>query len=411
MKEIKIILLFLVSSLLLGCLADKRIKNNGLSASQILGNPKYKAIAYGGYRTATRELQPTIKDIKEDLLLLEAMGIKVLRTYNVHLPMASNVLKAIRELKAETPSFEMYVMLGAWIDCKDAWTSNPNHEEGSDRNKEEIKNAVHLANEYPEIVKILAVGNEAMVKWATSYYVQPKVILQWVSYLQELKSREKLPSDLWITSSDNFASWGGGDAIYHNQDLIRLYKAVDYVSMHTYPMHDTHYNPIFWKVEETHDKFSKKEKIQLLMQQSQNYAKSQYEGVKNYMKSIGVEKEIHIGETGWATNSKGLYGADGSRATDEYKQALYYQLMNNWTSKEGITCFFFEAFDEHWKDSEGIIGSENNFGLFTLNGKAKYALWSLVENDAFEGLTRNGNRIIKTFNGKEEQLMEKVFVP
>ena len=34
--------------------------------------------------------------------------------------------------------------------------------------------------EYPDIVKVLAVGNEAMVRWATSYYVQPSVILKWV---------------------------------------------------------------------------------------------------------------------------------------------------------------------------------------------------------------------------------------
>jgi hypothetical protein len=50
-----------------------------------------------------------------------------------------------------------------------------------------------------------------MVKWATSYYVQPSVILKWVNHLQELKKVGKLDAKLWITSSDNFASWGGGD--------------------------------------------------------------------------------------------------------------------------------------------------------------------------------------------------------
>jgi hypothetical protein len=43
-----------------------------------------------------------------------------------------------------------------------------------------------------------------MVKWATSYYVQPSVILKWVNHLQELK-KVKLDANLWITSSDNFA--------------------------------------------------------------------------------------------------------------------------------------------------------------------------------------------------------------
>ncbi len=57
---------------------------------------------------------------------------------------------------------------------------------------------------------MIAVGNEAMVKWATAYYVQPSVILKWVNHLQDLKKKGELPKDLWITSSDNFASWGGG---------------------------------------------------------------------------------------------------------------------------------------------------------------------------------------------------------
>ena len=57
------------------------------------------------------------------------MGIKILRTYNVQLQHAPNLLKAISELKKEDPNFEMYVMLGAWIDCKNAWTDqNRNHD-------------------------------------------------------------------------------------------------------------------------------------------------------------------------------------------------------------------------------------------------------------------------------------------
>ena len=72
-----------------------------------------------------------------------------------------------------------------------------------------LQKQLALANKYPDIIKIIAVGNEAMVKWATAYYVQPHVILKWVNHLQDLKKEDKLSKDLWITSSDNFASWGG----------------------------------------------------------------------------------------------------------------------------------------------------------------------------------------------------------
>lgn len=82
----------------------------------------------------------------------------------------------------------MYVMLGAWIDRKNAFTTNPDHnDEDVEANTAEIKRAVAMANQYPDIVKVIAFGNKAMVKWAASYFVQPWVILKWVNHLQELK--------------------------------------------------------------------------------------------------------------------------------------------------------------------------------------------------------------------------------
>jgi len=383
-----------------------------ITAKDILGNPEYLAISYGGYRKKTREQQPTLAELKEDMRILSAMGVRILRTYNVQLPHASNVLKAIRELKKEDPNFQMFVMLGAWIDCKNAWTGQePDHNVESEANAAEIERAVNLANEYPEIVKVVAVGNEAMVKWATSYYVQPDVILKWVNHLQNLKAEGKLSKELWITSSDDFASWGGGDAEYHTPDLEALIKAVDYISMHTYPYHNTHYNPEFWTQPDQEVDLSDKEKVDKAMQRALLFAQKQYDSVANYMKSLGVNKPIHIGETGWASVSNGFYGPDGSRATDEYKQSMYHKLIRDWTAEAGISCFYFEAFNEPWKDAHNPKGSENHFGLFTVDGKAKYALWEMVDQGVFKGLTRNGNTITKTYNGDLNALMDKVFVP
>jgi exo-beta-1,3-glucanase (GH17 family) len=395
---------------------DKEIKNiskeKQVTAKDILGNPNYRAISYGGYRQKSRDQQPTIPQLKEDMKLLNAMGIKILRTYNVQLPHASNLLRAITELKKEDPTFEMYLMLGAWIDCKNAWTDKaPNHEVESPQNKAEIARAVELANQYPDIVKVLAVGNEAMVKWAASYFVQPEVVLKWVNHLQALKKEGKLSNELWITSSDDFASWGGGGPEYHTEALKKLIHAVDYISMHTYPYHNTHYNPDFWLVPAHEEKLPAIKKIDAAMKRAQQFAANQYKEVSQYVKSVGADKPIHIGETGWATVSDGFYGAEGSRATDEYKQGLYYKHMRNWADSLGIAIFYFEAFDEQWKDAGNPMGSENYFGLFTLEGKAKYALWDLVDRGTFEGLTRGGNEIVKTYDGNKDSLMHEVKAP
>jgi hypothetical protein len=133
--------------------------------------------------------------------------------------------------------------------------------------------------------------------------------------------------------------------------------------------------------------------------------------VENYVKSLGVDKPIHIGETGWASASNELYGATGSKATDEFKEGFYYQLMREWTNEVGILCFYFEAFDEPWKDANNPGGSENHFGLFDTNGQAKYALWHLVDQGVFKGLTRGGYAIAKTFGGNKEELLKQVLVP
>lgn len=408
---------FFISMLLLSCSQKNKTESSmqshkSVTAKAILGNPDYQAISYGGYRKSSREYQPTVAQLKEDLKILQAMNIKVLRTYNVQLAQASNLLKAITELKREDSSFEMYVMLGAWIDCKNAWTDKePDHSVESEKNADEIKRAVSLANQYPEIVKVLAVGNEAMVRWATSYYVQPEVILKWVVYLQNLKQEGKLPKDLWITSSDDFASWGGGDESYQVKDLEKLVKVVDYVSMHTYPYHNTHYNPEFWGVKDNEEKLTKKEKVKAAMQRALEFAQKQYRNVSAYVHSIDPKKPIHIGETGWATVSNGYYGPNGSKASDEYKQAIYYKNMRQWTNEKGISCFYFEAFDEPWKDAHNQKGSENHFGLFTVDGKAKYGLWERVDDKAFKGLNRDGNPITKTYNGNIEELIEDVELP
>lgn len=410
---VSILLLFLILTSSCTDQTSHDFSSIQITAEEILGNPEYQAISFGAYRDTTRDIQPTIPQLKEDVKILHAMGVRLLRTYNVHYDEAENLLKAIREIREEDPGFEMYLMLGAWIDAKHAWTDEPERirDEDSPRNEVEIATAVELAQQYPEIVKIIAVGNEAMVHWAAEYYVEPSIILHWVNHLQNLKREGELPETLWITSSDDFAAWGGGDPVYHTDDLNALIEAVDFISMHTYPMHNTHYNPQFWGVREDEEELSDMEKIRAAMDRSLELAVSQFDSVVSYMQSVGVDIPVHIGETGWATNSSGKYGAPGSRATDEYKSGLYYKDIREWSDQNNISVFYFEAFDEPWKDAENPMGSENHFGLINLEAGAKYAIWDYVDAGVFDGLTRDGMPITKTYGGDLDALLEDVLVP
>ena len=409
MKKIRY---FIISLFLLASCSQSGDLSMDRSAKEFIGNPNYPAISYGGYRAKSREQQPTINEIKEDLLIMHAQGFRVFRTYDLHHPFAENTLKAIREIKQADSDFEMYVMLGAWIQCKDAFTENPIHEEEDfEGNKFEITEAVRLAQEYPDIVKIIAVGNEAMVHWAWSYHVPPKFVLKWVKYLQELKASGDLNDDLWVTSSDNFASWGGGSDDYHNDDLDELIRSVDFVSMHTYAFHDTHYNPSFWNLDAVPENVDKQDTIKQAMKRAVDYELNQFDSVKKYVHEIDPSKEVHIGETGWSSVASDLYGYGGTEAADEFKLGLYYQMISDICYSMSLTCFYFSAFNEPWKDSTNENGSENHFGLFTVEGKAKYPLWEQVDNGVFNNLTRGGNPIEKTYNGNFEALLKDSNIP
>jgi len=411
------VLTLVCTSLLAACVDNQstpqNISNTGPTAAEIFGNPAYPAFSYGGYREATRDIAPTREQLIEDLKILSAMGVKLLRTYNTsQFPQVATLLEAISILKDEDPEFEMYLMLGAWIEAKGSWRPGTDHTIGNVfNNTTEIETAVAMAQQYPDIVKAIAVGNEAMVQWAVNYFVYPKTILKWVNHLQELKKTGGLNPDIWITSSDNYESWGGGSTVYHTDDLVALINAVDFLSVHTYPFHDSFYNQEFWGVLPDEEQLPKTQMIDAAMKRAVEYGASQYQGVVDYLNSLGIEKPMHIGETGWATADSAAYGANGSKAADEYKEKMFYQYMREWTDAQGISLFYFEAFDERWKDANDGEGSENHFGLIRLNNEVKYALWEFMDAGSFDGLTRDGKPLIKSYGGDESALLADVLKP
>ena len=384
--------------------------------SEIFGNAAYPAMSYGGYRGLSRNQGPTVEQLTDDLKILGAMGVKLLRTYNTsQYPQAERLLQAISTIQQDDPSFEMYVMLGAWIEAKNAWTRGhpgPDHtQENRENNTREIETAVRLANAYPNIVKAIAVGNEAMVQWAVNYFVYPKTILKWVNFLQEAKAAGELNAYVWITSSDNYESWGGGNSVYHTQDLTKLMQAVDFISVHTYPFHDSFYNPSFWGVLPEEESLSFEAMTYAAMERAVNYAQKQYQAVVDFMQTQGIDKPVHIGETGWASEDGAAYGSAGSQAADEYKQKIFYELMRAWTIDAGISLFFFEGFDEQWKKADSPSDSENHYGLVNLDNQVKYTLWSAFDAGTFANLTRDGKPLRKSFNGNESALLASAMMP
>ena len=324
-----------------------------MTANQILGNSDYPMIAYSGFRGKSRDVEPTMEQIKEDLQLLAWSGYKVVKTYDLQHEFASNVLKAIKELKAENENFEMYVMIGTWIECHNAWTPEKDHSKGNtQKNSDEINKAIELAHEYSDIVKIISIGNEARVHWSHWDFVQPKEILNWIKVFRVYIDSGYLDSDLWITSSDNYAAWGGEEQ-YQSDDLIELINAVDYISVHVYPYITIGDLP---------------EGIDLI-ENTFNTAINHFMKVKEYLNEIGVDKAVHIGETGWATKASNFL----SDISNEENQAAYHDVLKNFAKHSRTSICLFSAFDEQWKCEWDADDHENNFGIFNLDRTLKGA--------------------------------------
>ena len=118
----RVALLTILASIV-ACSSPSNTPHQGPAPAEIFGNPDYRAISYGGYRGKTRGEGPSVEQLTDDIRILNAMGVKLLRTYNTsQFPQAERLLEAIRREKSVDPTFEMYVMPGAWIEAKNSWT-------------------------------------------------------------------------------------------------------------------------------------------------------------------------------------------------------------------------------------------------------------------------------------------------
>ena len=122
------------------------------------------AISYGAYRHNSRKVQPTISEIKEDLKIMAAMGIKVLRTYNVHFPHAENILKAS---KLDSTIAELYYFQAT----KNVWTDF-NWEKG----RLNFEKALKLRPNYPDAMGLYSHFLMNMNQWKEARELMNKAL-------------------------------------------------------------------------------------------------------------------------------------------------------------------------------------------------------------------------------------------
>lgn len=285
--------------------------------------PFAKAICYSGFRDGQQPggICPSYDEIKEDLLILQSEW-KYLRLYDCD-EHALTVLKVIREEK-----LDFKIMLGAYIVAEMnnqgcPWGGGIYEEEQLAQNKIandlKIKRLIEWSNLYPEIITSVSLGNEACVDW-TDHFVPVERVIE---FAKKVKKNIQQP----ITFCENYVPW--------LNYLKPLVEHLDFISIHTYPV---------WEYKHIHE--------------AVEYTISNYEIVAKQYPDIPVV----ITEAGWATNSHGK-GINTEHVNEE-NQKTYYEDLMEWSSKNKVLVFFFEAFDEQWKGSSDPMEPEKHWGLF-----------------------------------------------
>lgn len=286
-------------------------------------------IAYGSYRDGESPDQKSVsseQDILEDMLILtkgNRFSWNLIRMYAADAA-SEQVLKVIQK-----HNLPIKVMQGAWLSSTQT----------ADENQQQIDEVIRLANEYKDSVVAINLGNEIFVDWSAHKLVAEDVpqYLQWVKRVQQ-------ETNVPVTLADDYNFWNKP----WSQEIA---QALDFMVLHAYAMWNSQSleNAVAWTEKTFHD-----------------------------IQALHPNKQIVLGESGWATSSISSNGDERliiGEASEE-AQKTFFLRYRNWLEQNKITSFYFEAFDEKWKGGadkpNGI--AEKNWGLFRSNREPKLAV-------------------------------------
>jgi len=283
-------------------------------------------ISYGAFRDGESPDSGTLTSkahILEDLQII-AKRWHIIRMYSAD-EQAQHILEVIQKHR-----LPIQVMQGAWISGLQT----------DEQNQKQIDFVIQLANQFPDIVIAINVGNEIFGDWSAHKVSDMDKVVQ---YIRQVRRQVKQA----VTVNDDYNFWNKPHA-------KTIANEVDFIGLHAYA---------FWNNQ--------------TLDNSIAWTASIYEDIQKRFPSHTVA----LCESGWPTSR--IYG-DGSYEgsligkAGEAEQNTFFQAYNAWINKNKIISFYFEAFDENWKggfDGEKpMLKAEKHWGLYKSNRTAKLAV-------------------------------------
>jgi exo-beta-1,3-glucanase (GH17 family) len=276
-------------------------------------------IAYGSYRdneSPDKKSVSSEQDILEDMTILttnHGISWNLIRMYAAD-PASEQVLKTIKK-----HNLPVQVMQGAWLSST----------QSDAENEQQISEVIRLANEYKDIVVSVNLGNEIFVDWS-AHKLELSDIPQYLNWVKKVKAAVDVP----VTLADDYNFWNKP----WSQEIA---QALDYIVLHAYAMWNSQAleNAVPWTEKTYHD-----------------------------IAALHPNKQIVLGESGWATSSVRSNGDEGLiiGEANEEAQKTFFNAYRQWLKDNRIVSFYFQAFDEKWKGGEDKPDAiaEKNWGVF-----------------------------------------------
>jgi exo-beta-1,3-glucanase (GH17 family) len=252
---------------------------------------KLYCISYAPFRGAQTPLDLATRieprQIEEDLALLSRLTDCV-RTYSVDFG-----LDRVPEIARR---HGLKVMLGLWVSSH------------ADRTKLQIDTGTALAKQFPDTIRAVIVGNEALLRGE----IAPAALADLV---RSVKAQVSMP----VTYADVWEFW---------LRYRELASAVDFITIHILPYWEDH--PI-------------------AAAEAANHVAS----IRRHVVAEFANKEVMIGEVGWPSAGRMREGALPSSAD----QARVLHDVLEQAKRENFRVNIIEAFDQPWKRYlEGTVG-------------------------------------------------------
>jgi exo-beta-1,3-glucanase (GH17 family) len=338
-----------------------------------------KAVAYGPYRTggpgSSEAYDPTL--ISQDLALMQAAGFNLVRYFSSAGPFPAGILQVASQ-QFPLIKFQLGIYLYGPLD------SNCVDPQG--RNSAEIAAGIALANQYPNTVLAVSVGNETSLAGNESV----ACLTEMVSYVRDHVMQPVTADDDWTFYAGAKAGVIIGGAAEKPDILLPL---LDYVSIHEYPLLNTSWN---WQQSSVQAGYlcTPLQRACAMMQGALSTAQAWFGQVANYTYSyrnpagqvvqstIAQSHPITIGETGWKWEQTAASSAFEACCAKQANAKWYFDLLyGNSMQTPAIPAwqgsangpqmiFYFEAFNEPWKQAF----NDDGWGLWDVNRNALYAL-------------------------------------